>query len=158
MQMPRCATSLMAGTALLAASFCAHPAAAQTQDEAAVKGRIVALEKAWNQAYKAGDKRALGDLLDDNIVLINDDGSIQTKKKFLDSVTVSNSQEQQISPESFTVNVMGDVAIATGVFKATGVENGKHYTRRERFVDTWVLKNGKWVCVASNATPIASYS
>ena len=71
-------------------------------------------------------------------------------------MTASNSQDQQVSPESLTVNVIGDVAIATGVFKATGVENGKHYARRERFVDTWVLKNGKWVCVASNATPIAS--
>jgi hypothetical protein len=26
--------------------------------------------------------------------------------------------------------------------------------RRERFVDTWVYKSGKWVCVATNATPV----
>jgi hypothetical protein len=25
---------------------------------------------------------------------------------------------------------------------------------RERFVDTWIMKNGNWVCVATNATPI----
>jgi ketosteroid isomerase-like protein len=96
----------------------------------------------------------VSDILDEKIVLINDDGSIQTRKEFLDSVKATNSQEQQVSPESFTVNVHGDTAIATGVFKATGTEGGKKYVRRERFVDTWVLKNGNWVCVASNATPI----
>jgi len=139
---------------LLLAWVCVMPSAGVAQDDAAVKGKIVALEKAWNQAYKAGDTGALGNLLDDNIVLINDDGSTQTKKEFLDSVKVSNTQEQQVAPESLTVYVFGNTATATGVFRATGVENGKHYVRRERFVDTWVFKNGRWVCVATNATPI----
>lgn len=139
---------------LLLISFFAVPALTLAQDDSAVRGKIVALEKAWNQAYKAGDTRALGDLLDDNIVLINDDGSSQTKKEFLDSVKATNSQEQQVAPESLTVHVFGNTAVATGVFRATGVDNGKHYSRRERFVDTWVLKNGRWVCVATNATPI----
>ena len=141
-------------TALLLTSLCAMASMCLAQDDPAVRGKIVALEKAWNQAYKAGDTRALSDLLDDHIVLINDDGSTQTKREFLDSVKATNSQDQQVAPESITVNVFGDTAIATGVFRATGVEGGKHYTRRERFVDTWVLKNGKWVCVATNATPI----
>ena len=140
--------------ALLSTSLWALASVGLAQDDAAVRGKIVGLEKAWNQAYKAGDTRALSDLLDDNIVLINDDGSTQTKREFLDSVKASNSQEQQGAPESLTVRVFGDTAVATGVFKATGLGGGKHYTRRERFVDTWVLKNGKWVCVATNATPI----
>lgn len=137
---------------LLLVSLWTMASVGMAQDDA-IKGKIVALEKAWNQAYKSGDTRALGDLLDDNIVLINDDGSTQTKKEFLDSVKPSN-KEEQVSPESLTVHVFGETAIATGVFRATGTEGGKHYVRRERFVDTWVLKNGKWVCVATNATPI----
>ena len=31
----------------------------RAQDESAVRSKIIALEKAWNQAYKAGDVRAL---------------------------------------------------------------------------------------------------
>jgi hypothetical protein len=53
-----------------------------------------------------------------------------------------------------SVRVHGTIAIATGVFRAKGVEGGKHYVRRERFVDTWLLKDGTWVCIATNATPI----
>jgi hypothetical protein len=64
------------------------------------------LEKAWNQAYKLGDKRALDRILDDQIVLINDDGTQQTKADFLASVEKSNSQEQQVAPESMSGAVL----------------------------------------------------
>ena len=134
----------------------ALPVGAQDNSESAVRSKIIALEKAWNQAYKAGDIRALDSILDKEIVLINDDGSVQSKADFLGSIkaTANNSQEQQVSPESMSVHVFGNTAISTGVFRAKGVEGGKSYVRRERFVDTWLYKNGKWVCVASNATPV----
>lgn len=126
------------------------------QDYGESESKIVALEKAWNQAYKLGDSKSLDSLLDDSVVLINDDGSIQTKAEFLHSLkAASTSQDQQVSPESMTVHMHGNtVAVAAGVFEAKGVDHGKRYVRRERFVDTWVYKNGKWVCVATNATPV----
>jgi ketosteroid isomerase-like protein len=139
---------------LLLALMCAMASVVLGQDEAAVRTKIIALEKAWNQAYKMGDTHALNDILDNQIVLINDDGSVQSKHEFLASVKATSSQEQQVAPESMTVHVFGDTAIATGVFRAKGVEGGKPYTRRERFVDTWILRDGKWICVATNATPV----
>jgi ketosteroid isomerase-like protein len=127
---------------------------AQNDTNSGVQSKIIALEKAWNQAYKLGDTRALEQILDDRIVLISDDGSIQSKAEFLASVQPAKSQEQQVAPESMNVRVFGNTAIATGVFRAKGVEAGKPYVRRERFVDTWVDKGGKWSCVATNATPV----
>jgi len=143
-------------TGLLMALLCAAALFVPSQEDAerVVQSKIIALEKAWNQAYKLGDKRALDRILDDQIVLINDDGSQQTKAAFLASVKKSNSQEQQVAPESMNVNVFGNTAISTGVFRAKGVEAGKPYVRRERFVDTWIYKGGNWVCVATNATPV----
>lgn len=129
---------------------------AQDSSDSAVRSNIIALEKAWNQAYKAGDIRALDSILNNEIVLINEDGSVQNKAEFLADVkaTNNNSQEQQVSPESMSVHVFGNAAVATGVFRAKGVEGGKSYVRRERFVDTWIYRNGAWVCVATNATPV----
>ena len=90
------------------------PTAAQDTSEAAIQSKIVALEKAWNQAYKAGDTKALDGLLDNSIILVNDDGSVQSKADFLASVHATNSQEQQVAPESMHVHVFGTVAIASG--------------------------------------------
>jgi ketosteroid isomerase-like protein len=122
--------------------------------DAAVQAKIVALEKLWNQAYKSGDTKALGDLLDDDIVLINDDGSVQSKSQFLASVKAPNAQQQQVAPEMLQVHVHGDVAIATGVLRVKGVSKGRVYVRREGFVDTWLQKGATWVCIATDATPI----
>jgi ketosteroid isomerase-like protein len=145
---------------LLVGLLCASALFVPAQDDggAAVKSKIVALEKAWNQAYKLGDRHALDGILDDQIVLISDDGSVQSKAEFLASIKKTNSssgsQDQQVAPESISVHLYGNTAIATGVFRAKGVQGGKPYVRRERFVDTWVNKGGTWVCVATNATPV----
>ena len=127
---------------------------AQTDSESAAQTKVIALEKAWNQAYKIGDTKALGTLLDDAIVLIQDDGSVQSKAQFLAGVKSTSANEEQVAPESLTVHVFGQTAVAVGVFAAKGSRGGKPYVRRERFVDTWILKNGNWVRVATNATPI----
>lgn len=127
---------------------------AQNDADRNVQSKIIALEKAWNQAYKLGDKRALDRILDDQIVLINDDGTVQTKGEFLAGVKKSIGQEQQVAPESISVHVFENTAISTGVFRAKGVQAGKPYVRRERFVDTWIYKSGNWVCIATNATPV----
>ncbi len=100
------------------------------------------------------DRKALDALLDDQIVLVNDDGSMQNKAEFLASMNQSNAQEQQVTPESIRVHVYGNAAIATGVFRAKGVEAGKSYLRRERFVDTWIYRSGKWRCAATSATTV----
>jgi ketosteroid isomerase-like protein len=143
-------------TVVLLALVCTVSSPLMTQEDAdlAVQSKIIALEKAWNQAYKLGDVRALDTLLDDRIVLTNDDGTVQTKSEFMAGVKQSKSQEQQVAPESMKVHVFGSTAIATGVFRAKGVERGKPYVRRERFVDTWIYTGGKWACVATNATPV----
>jgi ketosteroid isomerase-like protein len=132
--------------------------AAQSDTDAAAKSKVIALEQLWNQAYKSGDTKALDSSLDGGIVLVNDDGSVQTKAEFLASVKTSgaqsSAQQQQVAPESLNVHVFGAVAIATGVMRVKGVEGGKAYTRRERFVDTWLYKSGNWVCVGTDATPV----
>ena len=127
---------------------------AQDRPSSDVESKIIAMEKAWNQAFKLRDSKALNALLDDDVVLVNDDGSLQSKTAFLSAIhTAKPSDEQQVSPESMRVHVAGDVAIATGVFRTKGTEEGKPYLRRDRFVDTWVNKNGSWVCVSASAFP-----
>jgi ketosteroid isomerase-like protein len=135
--------------------LCAVTSPLLAQDDAATVTKIIAMEKAWNQAFKLRDTKAVDALLDDGIVLVNDDGSLLAKGVFLSSIRDSkSSDEEQVTPESISVHVIGGVAIATGVFRAKGTENGKPYVRRNRFVDTWVNRNGAWVCVSASATPI----
>jgi len=138
--------------ALMIIMFCLSRSLSSAQDDSDpdARAKVLALEKAWNQAYKLGDTKALGSILDDNIVLVEDDGSLKTKGQFLATVKAASSNEEQVVPESLTVHVFGKTAIAVGVI---GVK-GKSGIHRERFIDTWLNKNGNWVCIATDATPI----
>jgi hypothetical protein len=64
------------------------------------------------------------------------------------------SNEEQVAPESLTVRVFGKTAIAIGVIAVKAKENGRVVTRRERFIDTWLYRDGNWVCIATDATPM----
>jgi ketosteroid isomerase-like protein len=125
------------------------------QDNSEDESMVIAMEKAWNQAYKSRDGKALGVLLHNSAVLVNDDGSLQSKNGFLIGIDkAKHSANQQENPESITVRFFGNVAIATGVFRQSGFENGKAFVRRNRFVDTWIHYGNSWQCVAASATPI----
>lgn len=127
---------------------------AQERSDASAS-KIVALEKAWNQAYKFRDKKALLEILHDSMIVIEDDGSLQSRSIFLAGVDAAQpSDQQQAEPESISVHLFGDVAIATGVFLEKGFRHGKPYVKRNRFVDTWVSKGNSWVCIAATATPM----
>jgi ketosteroid isomerase-like protein len=130
-----------------------QPAFAQA-DEATARAQVLALEKAWNQAYKAGDVKALAAILDNSLVLVEDDGSLKTKSEFLASIKASNVNEEQVAPESLTVRVFGNTAIAIGVIAVKETKGGKTVVHRERFIDTWINRNGTWVCIATDATPM----
>jgi ketosteroid isomerase-like protein len=145
--------SLKALCVLALAGALAMPILAQ--DNSGGESMIIAMEKAWNQAYKSRDGKALGVLLPDSAVLVNDDGSLQSKSGFLAGIDKAKpSANQQENPESITVRFFGNVAIATGVFRQSGFENGKAFVRRNRFVDTWIHNGNSWQCVAASATPI----
>jgi ketosteroid isomerase-like protein len=117
-----------------------------------VEAKILATEHMWGRAYLSKDPKALGRILDDAFVNVDSDGILQTKAEVLAEVRASTVVE--FLTESMVVHLHGNAAIVTGVFEIKGVERGKHYSQRERFVDTWFYKNGQWVSIAGLVTRI----
>jgi len=140
------------GRCVLIFALAASVAAEETRS---VETKIIALEKAWNQAYRSRDGRALGAIFNDSIVIVDVDGKLRSKGEFLAEVNrATPSVTQQSWPESIAVVVHGDVAVATGILQQKGIEKGKNSLHRYRFVDMWVRSNGGWQCVAASATSI----
>lgn len=140
---------------LILALACSRiPANAQGTSDPGAASKVVALENLWNQAAEAKDLVALDRILDDAFVYVDSDGKLLTKADVM--ANVKSSQGIRATFESIIVRLHGDTAIATGIYRITGIEHGKPFLRRNRFVDTWLYKNNSWVSVASLATLIAS--
>jgi ketosteroid isomerase-like protein len=136
----------------------AGPLSASAQDEAdsaAQRSRVLAFESAWGMAEKSKDIRALDALLDDSLTYTDYDGTLKTKSDFLAAVKAAGQSREEEVVESTSAQVYGETAVVIGVYRVRGVEKGKPYQRRGRFTDTWVKRNGNWVCVASQYTLIS---
>jgi ketosteroid isomerase-like protein len=137
----------------LATGLTLEAALPQTEDELAARTMIMALENIWNNAEKGGDAAALSLILDDAMVYIDEDGSLLTKVQFLEQVKQTGPQLQSLVTDAMSVHVYGETALVAGRYRVTGVVRGKAFHREGRFIDTWVRKNGAWLCVAAQATP-----
>ena len=144
--------SLLAAVVLIASVAVSLRGQSGANDDA---GRIQALELAWNHALESKDTKALDMLLGSNLVSVDIDGSISNKSEFLASIKAPDYQPPQAVIEQSNVQMYGDAAVVVGVFRVKGVEKGKAYVHRERFVDTWIRSNGTWQCVATTGTLIA---
>lgn len=128
------------------------PARAQDSDEAATRSKILTLEHAWNQAEAFKDVKALDALFDNGLIYVDIDGVLMTKAEFL--AHVKSGHVQQVVTQSMAVQIFGTTAIVTGTYQASEFKNGRPLLSRGRFLDTWILKESKWVCVAADATPV----
>jgi ketosteroid isomerase-like protein len=127
-----------------------EPANADSQ-----RTKILALENAWNRAEQNKDAKALDGLLASTLVYIDYDGTLMDKAKFMASVNAPSLHPDQIVNESMTAYLYGDSVVVTGIYREKGVRNGKPYSRRGRFTDTWVNQSGTWVCASSQSTLIS---
>jgi ketosteroid isomerase-like protein len=149
-------SSMRSGIVVCLLLFVSIPLASQEAANAdSQRTKILALENAWNQAEQNKDAKALDSLLASSLVYIDYDGSLMDKAKFMASVKAPSLHPEQIVNESMTAYMYGDSAVVTGIYREKGVKNGKPYSRRGRFTDTWVNQNGTWLCASSQSTLIS---
>ena len=119
-------------------------------------GHILALETAWNHALESKDTKALDMLLAKNMIALDSDGALTPKAAFLAGIKDPSYQPGQVVNEKISVQMFGDTAVVSGVYREKNVDKGKTIVHRASFVDTWVKVDGTWQCVASTAVTIPS--
>lgn len=120
----------------------------------AQQSRILGLESAWNQAILQRDAKAVEPLLGEELIYIDADGTMMNKAEYLARVRMPEPHFQHIVNESMQVRFFGRSAVVIGIYREQGTKKGKPYLLRERFVDTWIDRNGAWMCVTSQSTLI----
>jgi len=120
---------------------------AHGQRQSDAESKVLALERLWGEAAQLRDIKALESIFDDSLVYVDIDGRLMTKAEVL--VDTKTTTPVEIVVESEVARTHEHAVIVTGVMRLRGIENGKPYLRRGRFVDTWLYKTGHWVCVSS---------
>ncbi len=117
--------------------------------------KIIALENLWNQMQLQHDAEAMGKLLDDDFVFTDYDGTVLSKLQFLESIRDKSYQLSVEASDNMKLHRHGDTVVVIGATHEKGTFKGKPYQHRGRFTDTWMKKNGQWLCVASHLSAIS---
>ncbi len=115
-------------------------------DAAAVK----ALEEKWAAAASNNDVAEVASILADSVTAIGSDGTMRNKSELV--ATMKTRKYESAVAEDIKVQVFGDAAVATGIWRAKGTESGQPFSETERFTDTYTKMGGQWKCVATHSS------
>jgi ketosteroid isomerase-like protein len=129
------------------------PAWAQA-DKAEGKGPTTAdavkqLEHDWTDATIKADTEKLAAILADDWRGIGPDGSIETKKQFIDSVKSGKLKLTSFDFGPMEVKVVGTTAIVQGSDTEKGSYEGKENDGKSVWMDVFAKRNGQWQAVRS---------
>jgi ketosteroid isomerase-like protein len=129
-------------------------AAGSANEADADRGKLIALESAWNQAQMQKDVSAVEQLLAPTFIYTDYDGLVQDKKKFLDDLKDPAYRATSMINEDAQVFPYHNAAVVVGTYHTKGTYKGKTFEHHGRFTDTWMYQEGKWMCVASHISLI----
>jgi ketosteroid isomerase-like protein len=112
--------------------------------------KVLAMERAWNQAELRNDASAVQLLLADDFVLTAAEGTLYNKAQMISSIRDNSYRPDLLESSDMKVHSYGNAAVVTGMYHEKGTEKGRAWERSGRFTDTWVFLDNRWQCVASH--------
>lgn len=126
-------------------------AAPPNKDETAV---LAALTKACD-GFESGDVSYLTKFLAPDFTLTGSDGAVTTRDENLAEVRAREPRYEVFRNHDMKVRLYGDTALVNGITSIKGTSKGKPFAVEVQFTDTLIRKDGAWLLVASDASPLA---
>jgi ketosteroid isomerase-like protein len=117
-----------------------------------VEEELLKLEKEFARAIVKNDAEAIGQFLADDWVIIDADGGIIDKARFLGVVESGALTHEMMESDDVEVRIYGDSAVVSGLTRTKGKFMGQDFSTQERATDVFVMQNGRWQCVFSQLT------
>ena len=109
---------------------------------------LSALNRDYIHSVQHGDVQRFEEILAEDFLCSNPDGSLVDKKQFLAQtarpVTIGGLSVQEVR-----VRILGDVAI---IHARTSYTTAGGERRNGRYTDIWARRNGQWLAVSAHVT------
>lgn len=144
------ALAASAGSIGLAYAGQAGKAAGYAEAERAV----TKAEQEWFAIQQANDWAKLSKMIADDFVIVDSDGSLGNRTTMIEGYKDEAPRVVSLKMQVLVAHAAAaNVVIASGLDDITTKGNGGEIVHRfERFIDTWVLRDGRWQCVAEQIT------
>ncbi|MGH8051812.1 MAG: nuclear transport factor 2 family protein [Arenimonas sp.] len=137
----------LTNTAFIGAMLFGTSAQANTAEE-----QLTLLDRAMQQAVVDRDPVAFGSYLTDDYVLVVSSSSMYGKSEVVADITAPNTKFSLNESSNLNIRVHGDTAMVIADLHQVFTRDGKPFDYWVRFTDTWIMQNGRWLCLSGHAT------
>ena len=109
---------------------------------------LLALNRDYIDSVQNGDTRRFEEILADDFLCSNPDGSLVDREAFL-AQTARAVAIRGLAAEDVLVRVMGDAAI---IHARTSYTTAGGEQRSGRYTDVWARRGGRWLAVSAHVT------
>jgi ketosteroid isomerase-like protein len=146
-------------TLLLLALAAAAPATAQSERRAlSDQDVLMRLERDWDAAFHRRDAAFIDTVLAPEFVATYAEGQRADRDIEIRNAREFNQQIDSSVLDEFNIKIYGDTAVVLFTQTMTGPSKGKPLTLRFRYMDVFVLRDGRWQCVRSQSTRVTAAS
>jgi ketosteroid isomerase-like protein len=117
---------------------------------------LIKLERDWDAAFHRKDVAFIDSVLAEEFVSTYGDGSRGDRAKELKLAAEFNQQIDSSTLDEFVVKVYGDTAVVWFTQRLVGPSKGQPLALTYRYVDVFVMRDGRWQCVASQSTKVTA--
>ena len=147
--------SAVCGAMLTILALAGSPASAQLRVQS-TQQILEQLERDWVAALQRNDVEFVDNVLAPEFVATYGDGSRGDRKRELQLVKDFNQQVDKWAVDEVTVKVFGETAIVWFTQRLVGPVQGVPTEVVTRYMDVFVNRDGKWLCVASQSTKVTA--
>ena len=117
---------------------------------------LIKLERDWDAAFHRKDVAFIDTVLAEEFVSTYGDGSRGDRAKELKLAAEFNQQIDSSTLDEFVVKVYGDTAVVWFTQHMVGPSKGQRLEVTYRYIDVFVMRDGRWQCVASQSTKVTA--
>jgi len=140
---------------VMAACCVPSMAGAQSRSIQSDREALIQLEREWDEAFLRKDVAFVENVLAEEYIATYGDGTRVDRAQELEMVATVSQQIESSRVDDFTVNLYGDTAVVWFTQYLVGPSDGQTLELTHRYMDVFVWRDGRWLCVASQSTRVA---
>jgi ketosteroid isomerase-like protein len=117
---------------------------------------LIQMEQDWSQADIQRDATALNQILAEDWIGIDFEGTILNKAQALQGIGSGSGSLQSTVLRDMKVRVYGNSAVVTGTDTEKGEYHGTDSSGKYCWTDVFVRRNGRWQAVSSQSTKLTA--
>lgn len=121
-----------------------------------LKTELTQVEAAFNLAMISNDVARIAACVADDWVLVTPEVGVVSRERILHVVASGELSHDTMTKDVNRVKVYGDIALVTARGRNTGCFRGQRIAADEWITDVYRRVDGRWLCLLTHLTPVAS--